>query len=182
MCTHSIFGSSSRCCHSLARTCSYTRTRLNKTRLSLSHSPIDSFSAYRSFPHMTGRCCSVLFADQLSTILSRSLSPHTHTLTLSFSRRLLSLSLSHFTIIFNKKPSHLEAWWWKNTSQELTQTGERERKTREREKKIWSESKAARAFFRIRRARYFFFFATKRRSLPVLGKKWLSWISAKNDF
>ena len=94
MCTHSIFGSSSRCCHSHTRTCSHTRTRLNKTRLSLSHSPIDSFSAYRSFPHMTGRCCSVLFADQLSTILSRSLSPHTHTLTLSFSRRLLSLSLS----------------------------------------------------------------------------------------
>ena len=101
--------------------------------------------------------CRSIVDNPLSLALSAH--AHSHTLLLSLSPSSLSLSLSHFTIIFNKKPSHLEAWWWKNTSQELTQTGERERKTREREKKIWSESKAARAFFRIRRARYFFFFA-----------------------
>ena len=47
----------------------------------------------------------------------------------------LSLSLSHhFTIIFSKKPSHLGAWWWKNTSQEFKKKRRKERGRRLREK------------------------------------------------
>ena len=88
-----------------------------------------------------GRCCCcwaepprLVCRSIVDNPLSLALSAHAHSHTLLLSPSSLSLSLSHFTIIFNKKPSHLEAWWWKNTSQEFKKKRRKERGRRLREK------------------------------------------------